>query len=213
MPAIGRNMYLLSSFIKHLFRYCCVIDWHLHLLFIYTQRGWLILEFVLLLSETCLPSYQAAPQITVQYQPRCNVGTYIHHMLHVSVHRTFAKVRTWPTSGIHLSRTAVTVPTPTSLHSWHRCNCKADSNFGFWTRTTIYPTQIKSRLWSDFAAQYTKQITKAVVGENIIFLLLYLLACSITLYLVILHAIYIEFSVVIFTLIVYSCYSFFMDFY
>jgi hypothetical protein len=37
-------------------------------------------------------------------------------------------------------------------------------------------------------------------------LLLYLLACSITLYLVILHAIYIEFTVVIFTLIVYSGY-------
>ena len=36
------------------------------------------------------------------------------------------------------------------------------------------------------------------------FLLLYLLACSITLYLVILHAIYIEFTVVIFTLIIYS---------
>jgi len=23
----------LAFFIKHLFRYCCVIDWHLHLLF------------------------------------------------------------------------------------------------------------------------------------------------------------------------------------
>ena len=43
--------------------------------------------------------------------------------------------------------------------------------------------------------------------------LLYLLACSITLYLVILHAIYIEFTVVIFTLIVYSGYSFYMDCY
>ena len=45
------------------------------------------------------------------------------------------------------------------------------------------------------------------------FFLLYLLACSITLYLVILHAIYIEFTVVIFSLIVYSGYSFFMDCY
>jgi hypothetical protein len=46
MAAIGRNMYmlLLASFIKHLFRYCCVIDWYLHLLFIYTQRAWLISE-------------------------------------------------------------------------------------------------------------------------------------------------------------------------
>ena len=43
------------------------------------------------------------------------------------------------------------------------------------------------------------------------FFLLYLLACSITLYLVILHAIYIELTVVIFTLIVYNSYSFFMD--
>jgi hypothetical protein len=42
---------------------------------------------------------------------------------------------------------------------------------------------------------------------------IYLLACSITIYLVILHAIYIEFTVVIFTLIVYSGYSFFMDCY
>jgi len=32
---------LLNTF----FRYCCVIDWYPHLLFIYTQRGWLILEF------------------------------------------------------------------------------------------------------------------------------------------------------------------------
>jgi hypothetical protein len=34
-------------FIKHLFRYC-VIDWHLHLLFVHTERGWLILELDLL---------------------------------------------------------------------------------------------------------------------------------------------------------------------
>ena len=43
--------------------------------------------------------------------------------------------------------------------------------------------------------------------------LLYLLACSITLYLVILQAIYIEFTLVIFTLRVYSGYSFYMDCY
>ena len=45
------------------------------------------------------------------------------------------------------------------------------------------------------------------------YFLLYLLTCPITLYLVILHAIYIELTVVIFTLIVYSGYSFFMDCY
>ena len=49
--------------------------------------------------------------------------------------------------------------------------------------------------------------------HHTIFILLYLLACSITLYLVILHAIYIEFTVVIFTLIFYSGYSFYRDFY
>ena len=46
-----------------------------------------------------------------------------------------------------------------------------------------------------------------------VFFLLYLLARSITLYLVILHAIYIELTVVIFTLIVYNGYYFFMDCY
>ena len=44
------SIYLLSSFIKHLFN-CCVIDWYLHLLFIYTQHGWLILAFELWLCD------------------------------------------------------------------------------------------------------------------------------------------------------------------
>ena len=39
-------MQLVGIQIYNLFRYCCVIDWYLHLLFIYTQRGWLILELI-----------------------------------------------------------------------------------------------------------------------------------------------------------------------
>ena len=39
MAAIGRNIWLLASFIKHLFRYCCVIDWYLHLLFCLYRSG------------------------------------------------------------------------------------------------------------------------------------------------------------------------------
>jgi len=34
----GRNMSLLSSFTKRLFRCCCVIDWYLHLLLIIVSR-------------------------------------------------------------------------------------------------------------------------------------------------------------------------------
>jgi len=61
-----------------------------------------------------------------------------------------------------------------------------------------------------------EETPSAMKSEPLMFiylLLLYLLARSITLYLVILHVIYIEFLVVIFTLRVYCGYSFFMDCY
>ena len=43
-PHYAETCSLLHPLLYVFFRYCCVIDWYTHLLFIHTQRGWLVLE-------------------------------------------------------------------------------------------------------------------------------------------------------------------------
>jgi len=86
------------------------------------------------------------------------------HVLHVSVHRTFAKVSK---DTINFRNPFV----PDCSYWLNLSHCIADTDgivkLAVMLASGPDPTQIKCQLWSNCVARYTKQITKAGVSESI----------------------------------------------